>query len=191
MTVKILHEYTPTLEEAPVKEWLEFSLNRTELAENMHLKEGFEEIQMITKEKPREMTSEEVRKMFLLIKELMRLSYGVRGEKGGRTVHIKTDEVWESFVEAGVYDSFIWWLFEDTKRANDFMENLMPASLREEAAKVAVEQNKPVASIENYTPPTTPQPENAGGQKPKRQPPSQEELLKMWQEKEAERAQES
>lgn len=188
MTVKILHEYT-NMDNDKIKECLEFSLTRTELAENLYLKEEFEEIDRISHEPKREMTTEEVRKMFLLIKELMRLTYGVRGEKGGRIVHIKTPEVWESFVEAGVYDSFIWWLFEDKKRANDFMVNLMPASLRDEAVKIQAAQRERGAPIESYEVPIAPEPEPelSGGQKPKRQEPTHEELLQMFREKEINR----
>lgn len=186
MTVKILHEYV-NHDGDKIKEWLEFSLNRTELAKNLHLKAEFEEIEAITKEEPRQMTPEETRKMFLLMEELMRLTYGVRGEKGGRIVHVKTQEVWESFIEAGVYDSFIWWLFQDKERANDFMINLMPAELREEAAKLNVEQAGRGAPIEPYEVPIAPEPENSGGQKPKRTPPTQEELLRAWEEKERNR----
>lgn len=186
MTVKILHEYA-THDGEKVKEQLEFSLTRSELAENLHLKAEFEEMDRIAKEPQRELTPEETRKMFLLIKELMRLTYGVRGEKGGRIVHIKNQDIWESFVEAGVYDSFIFWLFENKERANDFMANLMPAQLREDAAKIAAEQRGPGAPIQPYEVPVAPDSESKGGAKPKRQPPSQEELLAAWQEKERNR----
>lgn len=179
-SVKYLHDWT-TMDGEKVKENLEFSLNRTELAKNMHLKTEFEEMAAIIAEERRELTPAEVRKMFLLIEELMRLTYGVRGEKGGRVVHIKNPEIWESFEESGCYDSFIFWLFADTKRANDFMDGLMPAELREDAAKMGEEQ----AERGVIQPSETPIAPEGGNGRPKREVKSKEEILADMRERQA------
>lgn len=182
-TVKRIHSYNDH-DDNPVKELLEFGLTRIELGKNLHLRKEFEEMQKVTKEDPRELEDHEVRRMIMLIEALMKLTYGVRGGPDNRRL-IKNEDVWLNFAESNAYDSFVFWLFQDTERANDFMEALMPPELREAAAELNLEQADPNAPI---APAEIPDeeletPAKKVPLKKKRDVPSHEELLQMFHDK--------
>lgn len=187
--IKYTHKYED-YDGNEVTEDLYFNLRRDELAENLHIVADFERMEKIVQEERRQLKPEEVKLMFGLIKELMRLAYGVRAGEDNRRfkkAH-EHEDIWYNFYEAKVYESFIFWLFEDAERANDFAAKLMPAELRGEAIKIAQEQG---VDIEAYLPPAPgdakPEQKADNGQKPKRKEPTQEELLAMWREKEENR----
>lgn len=115
-----------------VTEDLYFNLTRTEVTENLHIKEDFEKFEKdVDMDGPdRELTVPEIQELLRLVKMVMRLSYGIRSDDGKR--FIKGDKVWEEFTQTAAYDAFIFSLFEnDGKKANEWMQGIFPKELRE------------------------------------------------------------
>ena len=81
----------------------------------------------------------EIREMLDMIKiEIVRYGlWRVPGDFGRwRALEATAQDpnVWNRFVASGGFDAFIWYLFEDAKRANSFMENIWPEEFRQAAA---------------------------------------------------------
>lgn len=124
----------------PQEETLYFNISKTELADNLHLKQEFEEIEKIFQGPLRELTTTEVRLILNLVKTFMQLSYGKRSEDG-KHFH-KTAKIWEDFKSTAAYDEFLYSLFKDPQKAVDFLVGVLPADLREQA-EAHVKQNQP------------------------------------------------
>lgn len=117
-------------------ETLYFNLTKTELADNLDLKEEFEKLQSeFIGDNKRELESQEIRKILELVKTLMRLSYGVRSADGKRFV--KTQEQWTEFTQTAVYDQFLFSLFEQPTNAMNFITGILPKELRSAALEAA------------------------------------------------------
>lgn len=115
-------------------ETLYFNLTKTELADNLDLKEEFEALEKdFTGDGTRELEAHEVRKILELVKKLMRLSYGVRSADGKR--FIKTEEQWTEFTQTAVYDKFLFSLFEDPGNSMAFITGIIPKDLRAAAVE--------------------------------------------------------
>lgn len=127
----------------PANKTLYFNLTRFEIAHDMELEvlesrfKKFEE-EVIRDNVQRQMTPPETREMLDIVQTLIKHSYGVRSADGKRFT--KNEEVWTEFVEIGAFDAFIWYLFEDTDRANRFMEGIWPEELQIAADKVRNER---------------------------------------------------
>lgn len=110
------------------QETLYFNLTKSEIAENLHLKEELEDIQERFSGELRELEVEDVQRILNLVKTLMRLSYGVRSNDGKRFV--KTPELWTEFTQTAAYDEFLYSLFQDQSKAIGFMTGILPKELR-------------------------------------------------------------
>lgn len=121
-------------------ETLYFNLTKTELTENLDMKDELEKIQQdFTGDGKRNLEEHEIRRILELVKTFMRLSYGIRSEDGKR--FIKTPELWTEFTQTAAYDSFLFGLFENPANALAFMTGILPKDLRSKAIEEANRQN--------------------------------------------------
>ncbi|QJD49631.1 hypothetical protein HWD32_gp54 [Gordonia phage Secretariat] len=120
-------------------ETLYFNLTKTELTDNLNLKDELENLQQdFVGDPKRVLTEKEIRRILDLVKTFMRLSYGVRSEDGKR--FIKTSEIWEEFTQTAAYDAFLFSLFQDPTNALNFMTGILPKDLRQAALDAANKQ---------------------------------------------------
>ena len=121
-------------------ETLYFNLTKTELTDNLDMKDELEKIQKdFTGEPKRNLEEHEVRRILELVKTFMRLSYGIRSEDGKR--FIKTPEIWTEFTQTAAYDAFLFGLFENPANALSFMTGILPKDLRARALEEANKAN--------------------------------------------------
>ena len=118
-----------------ITEVLRFNLTRTELADNLHLKDRFEQLEKTLQGERRELTTAEITEILDLVKTIMRLSYGVLSDDGRR--FIKGERQWEEFTQTAAYDAFLFSLFENPEKGTEFLIGVLPKELRDEAVKVA------------------------------------------------------
>lgn len=118
-----------------VSEVFYFNLTKIELAENMWLKTKVDKAAEIVNGPEHAMSADEMTKILGVIKDLMRLSYGVKSDDGKRFV--KNDQLWTEFTQSAAYDPFLFSLFETPEKANAFMIGIMPKDLAAGAAKLA------------------------------------------------------
>lgn len=122
-------------------EVLYFNLTKTELTENMNLKDELEKIQEdFTGDEARPLEEHEIRRILDLVKTFMRLSYGIRSDDGKRFV--KTPDIWEEFTQTAAYDAFLFGLFETPSKAVEFMTGILPKDLRAAALEAAKKEGK-------------------------------------------------
>lgn len=155
-------------------ETLYFNITKTELSENLYLKDEIEQVQQELSGDEREMTPAEIQRILDLVKTLMKLAYGVRSDDGKR--FIKSEEVWTEFTQTAVYDAFLFSLFEEPENAVSFMLGIIPADLRSQVMSETTEPNlitrvPAQRSVETVELPTEPPVVEANL--------SDEELLKM------------
>lgn len=115
---------------------LYFNLTKAEVADNFDLADRFQGLKDMMDTEPRDLTRDEIRALLDLVKEVMRLSYGVKSDDGKR--FSKKPEVWEAFIESAAYDAFLMSLFEQPEKANAFLIGVFPPDLIEQA-KVQIE----------------------------------------------------
>lgn len=121
-------------------ETLYFNLTKTELTDNLDMKDELEKIQQdFTGEPKRNLEEHEIRRILDLVKTFMRLSYGIRSEDGKR--FIKTPEIWTEFTQTAAYDAFLFGLFENPANALAFMTGILPKDLRDRALEEANKAN--------------------------------------------------
>lgn len=157
-------------------ETLHFNLTKIELTENLHLEDEVRELDKMLTGPKRQLETGEIQRILDLVKELMRLSYGVRSEDGKR--FIKSPQVWEEFTQTATYDAFLYSLFIQPEKAVEFIVGILPADLRQEAEKqIAAGVKAPEAPTETPTA-DIPMP---SAKKP--QDMSREELLAAYQAK--------
>lgn len=118
-----------------VSEVFYFNLTKIELAENMWLKNKVDKAAEIVNGPEHTMSADEMTAILGVIKDLMRLSYGVKSDDGKRFV--KNDQLWTEFTQSAAYDPFLFSLFETPEKANAFMIGIMPKDLAAGAAKMA------------------------------------------------------
>lgn len=134
-----------------VIEDLYFNVTEVELGENLHIKDDFENwmksVGATDDEIPeRELTIPEVQELLRLVKFTLKLAYGVRTDDGKR--FIKNEQVWEEFTQTAVYSQFLMSLFQiepetGLPKANSWMRDVMPESLREQVDKAPALQQRP------------------------------------------------
>ena len=112
----------------PTQETLYFNLTKTELADNITIKDELDAMQQTFSQERHELTTTEIKQLIDLVKTFMRLSYGVRSADGKR--FIKTDEQWTEFTQTAAYDAFLYSLFEDPNKAVIFMTGILPKDVR-------------------------------------------------------------
>lgn len=121
-------------------ETLYFNLTKTELTDNLNLKDELEKLQEdFTGEPKRNLEEHEIRRILDLVKRLMQLSYGIRSQDGKR--FIKTEQNWIEFTQTAAYDAFLFGLFENPSKALGFMTGIMPKDLRAQAIEALKKEN--------------------------------------------------
>jgi hypothetical protein len=149
----------------PAVDTLYFNLSKTDLANNMHLQAEFEDLLQRLQGPQRELKTAEVQEILNLVKKVMKLSYGIRSEDGKRFK--KSEEIWEDFQSSAVYDAYLYGLFVDSQKANEFLMGVLPPDLR----KQAVEERERVQQLADA-------PSGSGAHLPPAEELSDEELLK-------------
>lgn len=118
-----------------VSEVFYFNLTKVELAENMWIKNKVEKAADIVNGPEHVMGADEMTTILDVVKDLMRLSYGVKSDDGKR--FIKNDQLWTEFTQSAAYDPFLFSLFETPEKANAFMLGIMPKDLAAAAEKMS------------------------------------------------------
>ena len=127
-----------------------FNLTKTELADNIHLKDTLEQIQRdIVDGTKRSLKTSEITQILELVKTFMKLSYGVRSADGKR--FIKTPEQWTEFTQTAIYDAFLFSLFETPNKALNFMSGILPQDMRSEAKSAGDAEMLKLATAEKLT----------------------------------------
>lgn len=109
-----------------------FHISKSNLTDHMvRLKPKFEEAQQRLDGEKKELSIEDVYLILDLIKDITRLSYGVRSEDGKR--FRQTDEVWQDFRDSAAYDALLTGFMEEPATAMEFMQAVMPQDLIEQA----------------------------------------------------------
>lgn len=123
-----------------VTESLHFNISKSELLENLHLRDEVQGMAHMLDGPERQLSTDEVRKLLDLVKSLIKLSYGVRKERDGRQTFEKSPEVWDAFQYSAAYDAFKFSLFENPEKAIAFVMGVFPPDLRAEAQKAMDEK---------------------------------------------------
>lgn len=119
-------------------EVLYFNISKSELMDNLNLREELEVIQTSLEGPERELETHEIQRILNLVKKLMRLSFGRRSEDGLN--FRKSDQIWDDFYSSAAYDAFIMSLFQNPEKAFEFLVAVMPKDLMEQARR-EIEEN--------------------------------------------------
>lgn len=108
-------------------ETLYFNLSKTDIADNLEVKDELQNIKDLFEGVQRELTTPEIKLILDFVKKMMRLSYGIRSEDGKRFK--KSLELWQDLTETALYDSFLFSLFANPEEAVKFLTGVMPSDL--------------------------------------------------------------
>lgn len=127
---------------AVVSEDLYFNISIDEMLENIYLQDRAQEMSVWYEEaeaKGEDLTQEQKVQVLNIIKEFMKLGYGVRdGNK-----HRKSEEYWQDFLDSLAYDAFLMSLFTSGEaQMADFLFHLLPLNA-EMQAEVRKKMNLP------------------------------------------------
>lgn len=112
---------------------LYFNLTRSEVIDNIELKNEFETLRDLIAGEERELEIHEVKLILDLVKKLMKLSYGVQRQTAdGDLKFTKKAEIWDDFVETAYYDAFLIGLFEDAGKAVSFLVGIWPKEIMDQ-----------------------------------------------------------
>lgn len=167
-----MHKATVTYEDFNGRAQIEdlyFNISKTEIADNLDLEERFQAVLPLFDGGPREWTRSEVEIYLGLVKHVMRLAYGERSEDGKR--FRKSEAIWDDFKSSAVYDAYLFSLFSEPEKANEFLSGVFPPELRA-AAQAEIEKNGGVV-------PVAPKEDNTLAATDIEAGPTDEELLKM------------
>lgn len=142
---------------------LYFYINRDNAVDLLPLKNKMEEWAKKTERGGnRDLTSEEVRDLYHLIKTIVRHAYGVRTDGGKR--FRKSKKIWTKFEESAVFDTFMFSLFDPPENALKFMQNVLPKDLEKyiqeaevvqlpgtEGSSVSVDKKETVRKYDDYS----------------------------------------
>lgn len=82
--------------------------------------------------------SQDIQSLMKAFKELIRRSYGVKSQDGKHFV--KNDEVFEEFVSTPAYSNLIMEFLEDTDKAVEFVNGIMPKPANDSGVSVVPDQ---------------------------------------------------
>lgn len=82
--------------------------------------------------------SQDIQSLMKAFKELIRRSYGVKSQDGKHFV--KNDEVFEAFVSTPAYSNLIMEFLEDTDKAVEFVNGIMPKPANDSELSVVPDQ---------------------------------------------------
>ena len=105
-------------------ELISFSFNLPDVKTNFGPEPTKVEIEEAGKKMVEKMGSEGV---FNFVKDLVFKAYGIKSEDGRR--FIKSEQLSTEFTQTQAYDDFIMDLFSDDKKANDFINAIVPADM--------------------------------------------------------------
>lgn len=128
-----------------------FNLTRFEVDAEMELENMQDRFQRFEDEvigpdpnSPRRlMTGPEKREMLNMLKTIIRHAYG---ERHGDQID-KTEEIWNRFERTGAFSGYLYWLFDDPARANDFMRGIWPQDANETLEEAEARQARSSLSV--------------------------------------------
>ena len=82
--------------------------------------------------------SRDIQSLMKAFKELIRRSYGVKSQDGKHFV--KNDEIFEEFVSTPAYSNLIMEFLEDTDKAVEFVNGIMPKPANTSGVSVVPDQ---------------------------------------------------
>ncbi len=126
---------------------LYFNLTKTDLLSNLALMDRVEEMAGILQGPQRELSTPEKQEMLNLVKEVMRLAYGVQEEVDGETIHKKSPKIWERFEASVAYDTYLMLLFTNKEKGEEFFDKVFPNDLVVQARAEAADQDKPLIAV--------------------------------------------
>jgi hypothetical protein len=125
---------------SPAEATVWFHLSKARLMENLDIEEDLKKIQKLYSGDKRTLTTPEVKIILLFIKRIIQLSVGERYDDGKK--FRQNEKVWSDFNDSPLYDAFLMTLFGDNMdNAWEFVTQLIPEDLREEALKQAQSEN--------------------------------------------------
>ena len=106
-----------------------FNISKTEIAENIHLADKFQDLQdkYGNLDETFSMGPDELRDLLDFLKELVEISYGARVE--GTNQFRKSEDIWAAFFESPAYDEMMWQLFQEPDEMLAFVLGIFPKSL--------------------------------------------------------------
>lgn len=120
-----------------------FNLTKEDFTGHMILMEEWKDLAELIQGAERDLTSEEVQQILDLIKQLVRLSYGVRyTRQDGRIGFRKTEADLNDFLWGPEYSAFIMSLFENPEEGVNFIVEVMPDELQDELNKEVAKAEK-------------------------------------------------
>lgn len=125
-----------------VTETFHFHLSKDKLLDNLDLQDEFDALEEMLAGEKRELKREETKRILALVKELIKLSYGVRSEDGKK--FRQGDDLYRDFADSAAYDAILFSLFENPEKALEFMAGIMPKDLMEKAREQALAEGRRV-----------------------------------------------
>ena len=110
------------------------------------------------KKSDEEILKADMKDLYDVFKDLVRVSYGVKTEDGKRIM--KSEENYRSFLESPAYDKIMMSFFEEPQATIDFMAGLLPKEMGEEAMKTYNKEIKSVVGEEKNEEQTLDRPKN-------------------------------
>lgn len=115
----------------PASETVYFNLSKADMTDHLDFMDDYKELEQIFAGEVKELTRGDTMLLLKFIKSIMKLSYGVKSADGKRFQ--KSEELWNEFTETAAYDAFLFSLFSEPEKANDFLMNVFPKDLLEQA----------------------------------------------------------
>lgn len=78
--------------------------------------------------------SDDREKIFRTFEQIVQMAYGVKSPDGKR--FMKSEEIRKEFCESPAYDTLIWELAQDDKSMSDFINQIAPKELAEQAKQL-------------------------------------------------------
>ena len=97
------------------------------------------------KDSETEVLKEDMKDLYDVFKDLIRVSYGVKSDDGKRIM--KSEDYYRSFLESPAYDKLMMSFFEEPEVTIDFMAGLLPKEMGEEAKKTYNKESKNIKSV--------------------------------------------
>jgi hypothetical protein len=115
-----------------ITEDLHFHLSKTRLAENFaDIKEALLPVATMLSGSERELTDREKQQVLNLVKYIMELAYGIRVDS---KKFRQGPEVWADFYQSAAYDAYLWSLFTNAGKAEEFINGVLPKDILDEAS---------------------------------------------------------
>lgn len=109
-----------------------FHVTKAEIMEMDFVEEGG-----LAKTVERIMATRDKKALLELFKSIVILAYGEKSADGRR--FMKNEEIKKNFTETEAYSNIFVRLATDSKAASDFINNIVPADVQEEAAKISMD----------------------------------------------------